>query len=221
MGFDGTDVNDIDEILHRYFPQLNNSQLREELRQVGSVYTYPAGKDILEYGRFVKMVPLVISGRIKVMRADDSGHEIFLYFLNPGETCTMSFSCCMANKRSEVRTVAEEDSTVIGIPMEYVDRWMTKYAVWKNFVMKSYDDRILELIRTIDSIAFKNMDERLWEYLEMKSRQNANGVINVTHQEIASDLFASREAVSRLLKKLEQDGRISLGRNAIQILKTS
>jgi CRP/FNR family transcriptional regulator len=84
--------------------------------------------------------------------------------------------------------------------------------------MKAYDDRMLELIRTIDSIAFKNMDERLWEYLEMKSRQNPAGLINATHQEIAHDLFASREAISRLLKKLEQDGKISLGRNAIHIL---
>lgn len=211
-------VSDIEEILREYFPQLNDLQLREEIEQVGSLYTYPPGKDILDYGKFVKMVPLVISGRIKVMRADDSGHEIFLYFLNPGETCTMTFSCCMANKRSEVRTVAEEESTIIGIPVEYMDRWMMKYTAWKNFIMKAYDDRMFELIKTIDSIAFKKMDERLWEYLEMKSRQNVSGTVSATHQEIANDLFASREAISRLLKKLEQDGKIILGRNSIQVL---
>jgi CRP/FNR family transcriptional regulator len=124
----------------------------------------------------------------------------------------------MANKRSEVRTVAEDDTTVVAIPMEYVDRWMTRYPVWKNFVMKAYDDRMFELIKTLDSIAFKNMDERLWEYLETRSRAQTNGILNITHQEIATDLFASREAISRLLKKLEQDGRISLGRNVIHIL---
>jgi len=220
MGSQEADGYEIGELLQAHFPQLSDSQLREEIKLVGNLYSYPPGKDILDYGRFVKMVPLVISGRIKVMRADDSGHEIFLYFLNPGETCTMSFSCCMANKRSEVRTVAEEESSVIGIPMEYVDRWMTKYTAWKNFVMKAYDDRMFELIKTIDSIAFKNMDERLWEYLQMKSHQNDNGMIAATHLEIARDLFASREAISRLLKKLEQDGRISLGRNAIRIIES-
>lgn len=213
-----TSAETIKEMVRTNFPVLNDSQLREELAQVAKVMTYQAGEDILDYGRYVKMVPLVISGRIKVMRADENGHEIFLYSLNSGETCTMSFSCCMANKRSEVRTVAEDETTVIAIPMEYVDRWMTRYPVWKNFVMKAYDDRMFELIKTLDSIAFKSMDERLWDYLKTKSQQQSNGLISITHQEIAHDLFASREAVSRLLKKLEQDGKIALGRNAIRIL---
>jgi CRP/FNR family transcriptional regulator, anaerobic regulatory protein len=140
-----------------------------------------------------------------------------LYYLSPGETCTMSFSCCLAHKRSEVRTVAEEDAVVIALPVEYVDRWMTKYPVWKNFVMRAYDERMQELVRTIDNIAFKKMDERLWEYLRMKAAQSSNSALEITHQQIAHDLFASREAVSRLLKKLEQEGRITLGRNTIVI----
>ena len=129
----------------------------------------------------------------------------------------MSFTCCMMDKRSEIRTVAEEDTTLIGIPTRYMDEWMGRYPSWKNFVMTSYDKRMLELVRTIDSIAFKKMDERLMDYLEKKAEANNSRTLHATHQEIAYDLNASREAISRLLKKLENDGELELGRNRIEL----
>jgi CRP/FNR family transcriptional regulator len=122
------------------------------------------------------------------------------------------------DKKSEIRTVAEENTTLIGIPTRYMDEWMTRYPSWKNFVMTSYDRRMLELVYTIDSIAFKKMDERLLEYLERKAEANNNRTLNATHQEIAYDLNASREAVSRLLKQLEKEGVVALGRNRIELL---
>jgi CRP/FNR family transcriptional regulator len=124
----------------------------------------------------------------------------------------------MMNKRSEIRTVAEEDTTMIGIPIRYMDDWMSRYQSWKNFVMRTYDARMLEMVKTIDSIAFKKMDERLMQYLESKSKAIQSKVISSTHQEIAYDLNASREAISRLLKQMEKAHIVKLGRNKIELL---
>lgn len=172
----------------------------------------------MDIGSYVKIIPLIIEGTIKVSREDEDGNELFLYYLRPGETCSMSFTCCMMNKKSEIRTVAEEDTQVIGIPIRYMDEWMSRYQSWKNFVMMTYDYRMLELVKTIDSIAFKKMDERLLEYLEDKAHATGDRTINTTHQQIAYDLNASREAISRLLKQMEKEGMVELGRNRIELL---
>jgi CRP/FNR family transcriptional regulator len=127
----------------------------------------------------------------------------------------MSFTCCMMNKKSVIKAVAEEKTTFIGIPTRQVDSWLNRFTSWKNFVMRSYDDRMFELVKVIDSIAFSNMDQRLMEYLQKRSKATNTKIINVTHQEIAYDLNASREAVSRLLKRLEKTGAVELGRNVI------
>ncbi len=206
------------DLVRKNYPQIAEKQLQEDIAKVGKLMFFKAGEVIQDIGSYVKMVPLILEGSIKVSREDEEGHELFLYYLRPGETCSMSFTCCMMNKRSEIRTVAEEDTTMIGIPIRYMDEWMSKYQSWKNFVMRTYDDRMLELVRTIDSIAFKKMDERLLEYLENKSLATNTKVISSTHQEIAYDLNASREAISRLLKKMEQEHVVKLGRNKIELL---
>lgn len=161
---------------------------------------------------------MIIEGSIKVSREDEDGNELFLYYLNAGDTCSMSFSCCMMNKKSDISTVAEDDTTLIGIPIQYVDEWMSRFKSWQQFVMQSYDLRMRELVQTIDEIAFKRMDERLMNYLEKKSEAAQSKVINSTHQQIAFDLNASREAVSRLLKQMEKEGSVQLGRNKITLL---
>ncbi len=207
------------ELVKKHFSSINEKALQEEIAKVGRLMHFKRGERIMDFGAYIKMVPLVISGSIKVVREHDEGdHEIFLYFLNGGETCSMSFSCCMMNKRSDIRTTAEDDTSLIGIPIKYVDEWMMKFPTWKNFVMRSYDQRMQELVRTIDHIVFHNMDERLLQYLQKKSVATTSNTIQTTHQDIAHDLNASREAVSRLLKKLENMGKIKLGRNKIELL---
>lgn len=205
------------ELVRKHFPNIAEKALQEEIATVGKLTEFSAGTVIMDVGQYVKMVPLVIEGAIKVSREDEDGHELFLYYLQGGQTCSMSFTCCMMNKKSEIRTIAEENTKMIGIPIRYVDEWMTKYQSWKNFVMQTYDFRMMELVRTIDSIAFHHMDERLLAYLDKKAKATHSKVINATHQEIAYDLNASREAVSRLLKQLENDGRLKLGRNKIEL----
>ena len=206
------------DLVRKHFPNIAEKALQEEIATVGKLTEFSAGTVIMDVGQYVKLVPLVIEGAIKVSREDEDGHELFLYYLQGGQTCSMSFTCCMMNKKSEIRTIAEENTKMIGIPIRYVDEWMTKYQSWKNFVMQTYDFRMMELVRTIDSIAFHHMDERLLAYLDKKAQATHSKVINATHQEIAYDLNASREAVSRLLKQLENDGRVKLGRNKIELV---
>lgn len=205
-------------LIRQHYPQIAERNLQDEIADVATIMHFKAGELIMDFGAYVKLVPLIIEGSIKVSREDEEGHELFLYYLQPGETCSMSFTCCLMDKKSEIRTMAEEDTTLIGIPTRYMDLWMTRYPSWKNFVMTSYDRRMMELVRTIDSIAFKKMDERLMDYLEKKAEANKNRTLQATHQEIAYDLNASREAVSRLLKQLEKDGVVALGRNRIELL---
>ena len=205
-------------LIRKHYPQIAEKQLQEEIAAEGKLMSFKAGETIMEIGSYIKIIPLILEGTIKVSREDEEGNELFLYYLRPGETCSMSFTCCMMNKRSEIRTVAEEDTQVIGIPIRYMDEWMSRFQSWKNFVMMTYDYRMLELVKTIDSIAFKKMDERLLEYLEDKANATGDRTINATHQQIANDLNASREAVSRLLKQMEKEGMVELGRNRIDLL---
>ena len=205
-------------LVRKNYPQIAERTLQDEIAQVGKLMQFKAGELIMDFGSYVKLVPLIIEGSIKVSREDEDGNELFLYFLQSGQTCSMSFTCCMMNKKSEIRTIAEEDTLIIGIPTRFMDDWMSRYQSWKNFVMTSYDNRMLEMVRTIDNIAFKKMDERLLDYLEKKAEANKSRTLNATHQEIAYDLNASREAVSRLLKQLEKEGMVELGRNRIELL---
>jgi CRP/FNR family transcriptional regulator len=124
----------------------------------------------------------------------------------------------MANQKSEIRAIAEEDSEFIAIPIQYLDQWMNEYPDWKNLVMQTYSTRFRDLLNTIDNIAFRNMDERLEEYLFAKSQATQSKIINITHHEVATELGTSREVISRLLKQMEKKNKIVLGRNKIEVL---
>lgn len=213
------EILDIPLILKNYFPQITEIELQREIEAVGQILSFEGGSVIMDFGSYIKLVPLVLKGSIKVVREDELGNEVFLYYLEAGQTCSTSFTCCMMNKKSIIRTTAEEDTTILGIPIRFMDIWMSKYQSWKNFIMLSYDNRITELIKTIDTIAFQKMDERLLDYLDKKSTALGSNVFFTTHQEIATDLNASREAISRLLKQLEKIGKVKMGRNKIELCK--
>ena len=193
--------------------------LIEEIAQVGSLQYVIAGEKIIEIGDYVKMMPLLMEGAIKVMREDKDGDELLLYFLERGDTCAMTLSCCLGQTKSEIRAVAERDTKLIMIPIEKMEEWTSKYKSWRDFVFESYHARLNEMLETIDTIAFMNMDQRLMKYLQDKAKIIQNEVIAATHQQIAYDLHTSRVVISRLLKKLEIDGRIKLQRNSIEVLE--
>lgn len=207
----------IDDLLRTHFPIFSELELRKKIESVGTVRQVAEGTTIMDIGSYVKVMPLVIRGAIKILREDERGNELLLYFLNPGQTCAMSLNCCMANVPSEVRAIAEEDTEFIALPTQVMDEYML-HTTWKNFVIQTYNERFYELLNTIDSIAFKHLDQRLVEYLENKSEIQKSKTINVTHQKLADDLNSSREVISRLLKQLERNGQIQLGRNKISLL---
>ncbi|RRQ48068.1 Crp/Fnr family transcriptional regulator [Maribacter algicola] len=192
--------------------------LINEIAQVGTFKEVPEGYKLIEIGDYIKGMPLLISGAIKILREDNDGDELLLYYLEKGDTCSMTMACCMGDSKSEIRAITETDSKLIMVPMQKMEEWTVKYKSWRNFVFNSYHERLNELLSTLDSIAFDKMDARLINYLKEKARINKGDIIHNTHQEIAYELHSSRVVISRLLKKLEQMGSIELHRNYIKIL---
>lgn len=208
----------INELKNSY-GHLFEKALLNEIVQVGTFKEIPEGFKMMEIGEYVRSMPLLISGVVKVLREDNEGDELLLYYLEKGETCSMTMTCCLGQKQSEIRAIAETDTKLIMVPVAKMEEWTAKYKSWRNFVFESYHNRINELLLTLDSIAFYQMDERLTQYLIEKVRVNESDTINTTHQEIAYDLYTSRVVISRLLKKMEQLGKIELGRNYLKIIK--
>jgi CRP/FNR family transcriptional regulator len=191
-------------------------KLMEEITDIGLVQQFKAGKSIMEPGQYIKYVPIILSGAVRVIRIDDE-KELFLYYLKEGDSCALSLTCCSTNQPSEVKAVAEEDTTVLFIPIKYHEEWIEKYKNWKDFVSKTYQARFQELLQVIDVVAFRKMDERLAHYLINKKKALHSNELKITHQEISAELGTSREVVSRLLKVLEKKKWIELGRNIIYL----
>lgn len=211
-------MNELETILTERFPVFSEPELQSELLEHASLKSVPAGTVLMEIGAHIHMIPIVLEGSIKVLRQDDEGKEILLYYLMENETCAMTLTCCMHTSVSGVRAVAESDLSFLAIPHHKMESWMWRFQSWKAFVMRSYQARFDELLRTIDQIAFSKMDERLWQYLLDKVEVSGNKEISVTHLQIAQELGTSREVVSRLLKQLERMERVRLGRNLVEVL---
>lgn len=204
--------------LKKNFSHLFEDELIEEINRIGSIKHVKEGERLIDIGEYLRSMPLLVSGAIKILREDNEGDELLLYFLERGDTCAMSMTCCIGHSKSEIRAIAELDTTLIMIPVQKMEEWTGKYKSWRNFVMTSYHTRLMEMLDTIDSIAFMNMDERLVKYLKDKQKIGGESIINSTHQEIAYELNTSRVVISRLLKKLETLGKIELNRNSIRLI---
>ena len=207
------------EELQQNYGYLFEDELLQEINNVGTYKDIQEGFKLIEIGDYIKSMPLLIEGAIKIMREDDNGDELILYFIEQGDTCAMTLSCCLGSAKSEIRAIAETDTRLIMIPVQKMEEWLGKYKSWQRFVLQSYHNRMSELLEAVDTIAFLKMDERLFRYLKDKAMVNHNDVIQVTHQEIARDLHTSRVVVSRLLKSLENAGKIELHRNSIKVIE--
>jgi CRP/FNR family transcriptional regulator len=209
----------IKQIVEEAYGFLFEPELMDELVINGSYKKLAAGDVLIEPGQQIKFMPLLLNGSVKIMRTDKQENEMLLYYIERGDTCAMSMSCCLGRNKSEILAVAEEDTELITFTVELMDAWVVKYRSWRSFVFESYSQRLQELLETIDSIAFMNMDGRLLKYLQDKVKVTGSTTINNTHQEIADELHTSRVVVSRLLKKLERNGVIQLHRNRIEVLQ--
>ncbi|MEX2566768.1 MAG: Crp/Fnr family transcriptional regulator [Cyclobacteriaceae bacterium] len=205
------------EDLKTKLPFITDPRLLKELVTEGKIMEVQQGKSIMEPGQFIKMVPIILEGTIKVLRMDDEGRELFLYYLVPGETCALSLTCCSSSKPSEIKAVAEEDTVILAVPVQTHERWSDEFKQWKDYVSSTYQLRFQEMLETLDAVAFKRMDERLMRYIVTKMKQLKANELYTTHQEIAIELGTSREVISRLLKQLEKKKWIELGRNVIYI----
>lgn len=208
----------MNELLQEAYGFIFEDELIEEISNVGVYKSFKKNETIIEIGDYLKSMPLLISGAIKVLREDKDGDELLLYFLERGDTCAMTLTCCIGNAQSEIRAIAESDTELLMIPVQKMEEWTAKYTSWRHFVFESYQNRLSEMLDTLDTIAFLKMDERLMKYLRDKAKINQSQTLKITHQQIAYDLHTSRVVVSRILKKLELDHKIKLHRNSVEVI---
>ncbi len=168
-------------------------------------------------GDDVIFVPIVVHGVLRIVRQNEDGKEVFLYHLYPGQTCAMALNCCQGRKKSSVKVIAEEDTEILQVPVSLVDELM-KYREWKTFINDTYSQRFSELLNVVDLIAFSNMDKQVLHYLRERARAAGTNALYITHQAIADELHTHREAISRLLRTMEQKNILRLGRNTIELL---
>jgi CRP/FNR family transcriptional regulator len=206
------------ELLKETYGHLLEDKLLEEIAVVATLRNFEEGDILIDFGDYIKKMPLLISGAIKILREDFDEGELLLYFIEKGDTCAMTMACCMGETKSEIRAVAENKGQVVMIPVDKMEEWLGKYKSWRNYVFASYNNRLKEMLTAIDNLAFMNMDERLIKYLFDKAKINNSKEIHNTHQEIAYDLHTSRVVISRLLKALENEGKIRLNRASIELL---
>lgn len=199
------------------FPDIYERETAEAILEIGKLKKLRADDWMVDIGDPIVYMPLLLKGQLRILREDDEGHELLLYYIRPGETCAMSLTCCSGNAVSNVRAIAEEDTELLLLPIQIIDEWTTKYPSFKSFILKTYQKRFEELLNTIDSIAFHNLDDRLSQLLKQKSEKEGSE-LKTTHQELANQLNSSREVISRLLKQMERKGKIQMGRNKIILL---
>ncbi|MGJ1384613.1 Crp/Fnr family transcriptional regulator [Sphingobacterium spiritivorum] len=193
-------------------------RLINEIEEVARFLSFKKADVLIDAGQYIKVMPLLVDGAIRIMREDPWEGELLLYFLEKGDTCAMTLACCLGDKKSEIKAVAETDALVAMIPVSKMEEWLAKYSSWRNFVFTSYNKRMEEMLGAIDQLAFHKMDVRILHYLEEIAKINNTRSINKSHQEIAAALNTSRVVVSRILKVYENEGKVRLNRSTIDLL---
>lgn len=209
----------IREKLADYYSDVFEEELIDEIVNVGHLDKIKSGELLIDIGTEMTHIPLILDGVVKIIRREKEGEEIVLYFLERGDTCAISFVNCINRKQSMFKGVVDKDIEAIFIPVEYIDNWLAKYKSWRHFIIDSYHFRLIEMVESIDSLAFMNMDERLMKYLTDKVKITNDVDLEITHQEIADDLNSSRVVITRVIKQLHDKGKIFSTRNKIKVLQ--
>lgn len=206
-----------DDLLRNNYP-LFEEKLVTEVEELGEFKIFPPDEVLMRKGQFIRSTMLVLNGLIKIYREDDEGGEFLMYYLKPGEACALSMVCAAKHEASPIMAKTVTETEVIMVPVDVMSEWVSKYKSWYQFVIETYRSRFDELLLTLDNVAFRSMDERLEFYLKRAQDAQQKNLIDISHQEIANELNTSREVISRLLKKMEQKGRLKLHRNVIEII---
>lgn len=194
------------------------SLLNDAVYASGQIKVFPAETILLNLQSYIKSIPIVLSGSIKVIKTDEDGQEILLYYIKPGESCIMSFLAGLHNDKSKIKAIVEEDAEVLMIPIEKAGQWIREFPEWTDFIFNLYQKRFEELLEVVNAVAFQKMDTRLMNLLQQKSTLYNTKDILVTHQQLADELGTTREAVSRVLKQLEKSEALVLSRNKISLV---
>lgn len=197
---------------------LFHGALKEEVAAFGELRKFTSGTVMLQEDSYIKVIPLVLSGSLKVVRTDANGHEILLYYITPGESCIMSFLGGLHDETSKIKAVVEEDAELLLIPVSKASEWVKKFPEWSDFIFKLYHKRFEELLSVVNAIAFQKLDERLLQLLTQKSKLTHSKEIVVTHSQLAEELGTAREVISRVAKQMENEGLIRLSRNKITLV---
>lgn len=193
-------------------------ELITKLKQYSTEKMYREGEVILDENSSIRAIPIVTKGTLKVMRTEEDGREILLYYIKAGESCIMSFLGGMHDEKSKVKAEVEEDAEILFLPMEKVSLFIKEYPEWLDYIFRLYHKRFEELLEIINAIAFKKMDERLLNLLHKKEELSGSKILSITHEQLADELGTARVVVSRLLKQLEENGNLKLGRNKITLM---
>lgn len=212
-------MSDFNTKLISSFGYLLEGELLKEIQEVGVYKTISKNETIIDVDDAIKAMPLLLNGAIKILREDENGDELVLYYLERGDTCAITLSCCLGQTKSKIRAVSETEVDLVMIPKQKMADWLSAYNSWQSFILQSYHSRVNELLEAVDTIAFLKMDERLFKYLKDKAMVTGNDSIYTTHKQISEDLHTSRVVISRLLKKLENEGKIKLSRNSIKVIE--
>ena len=196
---------------------LFHTLLNKEVYQTGKIKTFKAGDIILNINAYIKTVPIVLSGSIKVIKIAEDGQEMLLYYIKPGESCIMSFLAGIHHDTSKIKAIVEEDAEILMIPVEKAGEWIKEFPEWTDFIFSLYQKRFEELLDVVNAIAFQKLDARLLQLLKQKGQLFQSEDIFITHQQLADELGTSREGVSRVLKQMETAKLIALGRNKISL----
>ncbi|NLN25377.1 MAG: Crp/Fnr family transcriptional regulator [Bacteroidetes bacterium] len=196
----------------------SSPELVEKLYKPSIQKNYEAGSIILNENSHIRSIPIVTKGMMKVIRTEEDGREILLYYIKAGESCIMSFLGGLHNETSKVKAEVEEDAEILFLPMDKVSLFIKEYPQWLDYIFRLYHKRFEELLEIVNAIAFKKVDERMLALLNRKAELTRNKTLNITHEQLANELGTARVVVSRLLKQLEEIGKVKLGRNKITLM---
>lgn len=205
--------------LRRVYTSIFEPSLIKEIEEKSMVFSASAGQGLIKMNQVITVVPLMLRGILKVSRENEEGQDLVLYYVKAGEGCAMTLSCGIMSQPSQVKGTAEEDLIMLCVPVPVMEEWMQKYPSWKKFVMGTIVNEYIGIIKSVDDVTFKKMDERLANFLKGKSKLSGSSLINLSHQQIADELGTNRVVISRLLKRMENENRLLLFRNQIKLLK--
>lgn len=203
----------------KYFSSILEKDLMNEILKVGHFDIIEAGELLVDVGDDLTHIPLIFEGSVKIIRHINEDGELALYYLKAGDTCAISFINCIESKKSVFEGIVEADMEACFIPLDKVDEWLVKYKSWRRYIIDSYHFRLMEMLASIDGLAFNSLNQRVLKYLTDMSERSHENILHITHQQIANDLNTSRVVISRIMKQLQKEGKIVSSRNNIELVE--